>query len=91
MTAAREFVDFWLENSVHADEQMVARRGREDVLKLTDRLIVAANRQGFTKQQMEAEIGDLYSYIRNSIDNSERRRDSPAEVGRTVGRLRGQI
>jgi hypothetical protein len=68
MAAAREFVDFWLTNSVHADEQMVSRRGREEILKLADRLVVAASYQGFSKQQVEAEIGDIYAYIRASID-----------------------
>jgi hypothetical protein len=69
MPAVREFVDFWLTNSVHADEQMVGRRGREDILKLADRFAVAANCQGFTKQQIEAEIGDIYAYIRARIDS----------------------
>jgi hypothetical protein len=69
MSAAREFVDFWITNSVHADEQMVSRRGREAVLKLADRLLVAANYQGFDKQQVEAEIGDIYAYIRARIDS----------------------
>jgi hypothetical protein len=68
MTDIREFVDFWLTNSVHADEQMVGRRGREAVVKLADRLVVAANYQGFSKQQVEAEIGDICAYIRASID-----------------------
>jgi hypothetical protein len=68
MSAAREFVEFWLTNSVHADEQMVSRRGREDILKLADRLVVAASYQGFSQQQVEAEIGDIYAYIRARID-----------------------
>ena len=69
MPAVREFVDFWLTNSVHADEQMVGRRGREDIVKLADRFAVAANCQGFTRQQIEAEIGDIYAYIRARIDS----------------------
>jgi hypothetical protein len=68
MIDVREFVDFWLTNSVHADEPMVGRRGREAVVKLADRLVMAAHYQGFTKQQIEAEIGDIYAYIRASID-----------------------
>jgi hypothetical protein len=68
MSAAREFVDYWISNSVHADEQMVSRRGSEAVLKLADRLMVAASYQGFARQQVEAEIGDIYVYIRARID-----------------------
>jgi len=68
MTAARVFVDFWLENSVHPDEQLVARRRREAVQALAERMIGAAKDQGFTRDQIEAEIGDVYAYIRASID-----------------------
>ena len=68
MATAKEFVEFWLHNSVHADEQFAPRRGREAVQHLVDGLIGAAEAQGFTKEQTEAEIGDIYEYIRASID-----------------------
>jgi hypothetical protein len=68
VASAKEFVEFWLQNSVHADEQMTGRRGREAILELADRLVVAAKHQGITDQQIEAEIGDIYTYIRTSID-----------------------
>jgi hypothetical protein len=67
-SAAKEFIEFWLQNSVHADEQMVGRRGREAILKLADRLVVAAGHQGFSKQQIDAEIGDICTHIRASVD-----------------------
>ncbi len=69
MTAARTFVEFWLTNSVHADEQMSSRRRREAVQRLADQLIVAAKNQGLDQTQIEAEIGDIYTYIRASIDS----------------------
>jgi hypothetical protein len=69
VATAKEFVEFWLENSVHADEQFGVRRGRVEVDQLVDNLVRAAAGQGFTRQQMEAELGgDLYAYIRASID-----------------------
>lgn len=68
MTQAREFADFWLRNSVHADEQFVARRNRKAVQALADKMIRAAKDQGFARDQMEAEIGDIYAYIRAGID-----------------------
>jgi hypothetical protein len=69
VATAKEFVEFWLENSVHADEQFGVRRGRVEVNQLVDNLVRAADGQGFTRQQMEAELGgDLYAYIRASID-----------------------
>jgi hypothetical protein len=69
VTQAREFVDFWLSNSVHADEQFVVRRNRKAVQILADKMIRAAKDQGFDRDQMEAEIGDIYSFIRASIDS----------------------
>jgi hypothetical protein len=66
MASAKEFVDFWLENSVHPDEQISLRRGREAVQRLADNLVRAAEEQGFSKAQIEAEIGDLYTFIRAS-------------------------
>jgi hypothetical protein len=68
MTAAREFVDFWFTNSVHPDEQLSARRRREGVQGLADQLVIAASGQGLTREQIEAEIGDIYAYIRTGID-----------------------
>jgi hypothetical protein len=68
MTAAREFVDFWFTNSVHPDEQLSARRRRGSVQELADKLMVAASGQGLTREQIEAEIGDIYAYIRTGID-----------------------
>ncbi len=65
---AHEFVEFWIENSVHADEQMSSRRGREQIQQLADRLIAAANEQGFTQAQIEAEIGDIFAYVRSRVD-----------------------
>jgi len=69
MTTAQEFVQFWLENSDYADEQYGARRGRADVQQLADNLVRAAEGQGFSREQMEAELGgDIYAFIRASID-----------------------
>ena len=69
MATAKVFVEFWFENSVHADEQFGARRGRVEVDQLENNLVLAAEAQGFTRQQLEAELdGDLFAYIRASID-----------------------
>jgi hypothetical protein len=68
VTQAREFADFWLKNSVHAAEQIVARRNRKAVPALADKMIRAAKDQGFAQDQMEAEIRDIYAYIKASIE-----------------------
>jgi hypothetical protein len=71
----KEFVEFWLENSVHADEQYSPRRGRESVQRLADNLVIAAESQGFTQAQLEAEIGNLYDYIPAMIDQKNKTED----------------
>jgi cyanate lyase len=69
MTTAKEFVDFWLDVSVHADEQEGPRQAQAAVQHLADNLINAARDQGFSKEQVESELGDdLEAYIRASID-----------------------
>jgi hypothetical protein len=73
MVSAKEFVEFWLQNSVHADEPFATRRGKAGVAHLVQNLLAAAKAQGFTKEQMEAELGgDLDAYIRASIDRQNR-------------------
>lgn len=76
MATAKEFVEFWLENSVHADERYGVRRGSEAVQHLADNLVRAAEGEGFSKSQIEAEIGDLYDYIRASIDRQNTAEDT---------------
>jgi hypothetical protein len=68
VATANEFIEFWLKVSIHADEQYGARRGRPAVQALADRLVAAAEEQGFTREQIEAEIGNIYDFIRASID-----------------------
>ena len=76
MASAKEFVEFWLENSVHPDEQFGPKRGREAVQRLADNLVRAAEERGFTQAQMEAEIGNLYDFIRASIDQQNQAEDA---------------
>jgi hypothetical protein len=76
MASTKVFVEFWLKNSVHPDEELGPRRGREAVQRLADNLARAAEEQGFTRAQMEAEIGDLYDFIRASIDRQNKAEDS---------------
>jgi hypothetical protein len=69
MTTAKEFIDFWLDVSVHADEQEGPRQDHASVRQLADNLLNAARDQGFSKDQIEAELGgELELYIRGSID-----------------------
>ena len=47
---------------------------------LADKMIRATKDQGFAQDQMEAEIGDIYAYIRASIDTQNV--DATARLGR---------
>ncbi|WP_249144871.1 hypothetical protein [Bradyrhizobium lablabi] len=51
---AREFIDFWIENSVHAVEQYRNVGASQDVTELTGRLIEAAKGQGISEFDLEA-------------------------------------
>lgn len=76
MTTAKEFVEFWLENSVHADEQFGAKRGQVEVERLVESLVRAAGAQGFTRKQVQDELGgDIHGFIRTSIDQQNEAED----------------
>ena len=64
---AREFIDFWIENSVHAAEQYGNAGGEQDVTELARRCIEAAKGQGISEADMQAEIGAVAEYIRDKL------------------------
>ena len=67
MSKAREFIDFWIENSVHAVEQFRTRGASQDVADLTARLVENAKAQGISEADMKAEVGDMAEYIRDKL------------------------
>ena len=66
-TKAREYIDFWIENSVHAAEQFKASGASQDIPVLVRRLIEGARDQGFTEKDLHDEVGDLADYVRNKL------------------------
>jgi hypothetical protein len=46
---AREFIDFWIETSVHAAEQYGVAGGEQDVTQLARRFVQAAKGQGISE------------------------------------------
>jgi hypothetical protein len=50
-STAREYIDFWIENSVHAVEQFRDPGASQDVTLLVDRLIEDAKAQSITEQR----------------------------------------
>ena len=67
MSKAREYIDYWIENSIHAVEQFRAIGASQDVADLTTRCIESAKAQGFSEADMQAEIGDISEYIRSKL------------------------
>lgn len=67
MSDIREYIDFWVENSIHAAEQYRAPGASQDVTELVRRCVEAAEGQGISKADMEAEIGDLAGYLREKL------------------------
>jgi len=81
VSKAREFIEFWIENSVHPVEQYRTVGASQDVAELTSRLVVAAEEQGFSEADLEAEIGDISGCIGDRLKaankaESERRKPS---------------
>ncbi|MET4719480.1 hypothetical protein ABIF63_003586 [Bradyrhizobium japonicum] len=75
---AREFIDFWVENCIHAVEQDHTAGASQDVPELSRRLIEAAKGQGIPEADLRAAIGDIAAYIEellraaNSVENERR-------------------
>jgi hypothetical protein len=64
---AREYLDFWIENSVHAAEQFKVPGASQDVAELVRRLIEGAKGQGISETDMQDEVGDLSEYVRGKL------------------------
>lgn len=65
---AREFIDFWIENSVHAVEQYGMSGSEQRVPELVRRCVLAGEALGLSQADMEAEIGDVADYIREKLE-----------------------
>jgi hypothetical protein len=63
MSKAREFLEFWMQNSVHSAEQQGAPGGSQSPVELKARCIEMAGSQNLSQADLEAEVGDLFEYI----------------------------
>jgi hypothetical protein len=67
---AREYIDFWIENSVHSAEQYGTPGASQKVSDLVRRLIEGAKGQGISEETMTKEVGDLMEYIRGKLSTA---------------------
>ena len=77
-TKAREFIDFWIENSVHAREHYGMPGAEQRVAELVRRLVEAARAQGISEKAMTAEVGNVSEYIRSKLaEANQAEKDRP--------------
>ncbi|BBO03376.1 MULTISPECIES: hypothetical protein [Bradyrhizobium] len=72
LTSTREYIDFWIENSVHAAEQYGTPGASQSVDVLVDRLVEGAKNQNITRAAIEKEVGDLKQYIEEKLATANR-------------------
>lgn len=75
--SARDFIDCWIENCVHASEASSAVGAEQDVSILTGRCLETASTLGLSKAALEQEVGNLSAYIGSKlvvVNNLERTR-----------------
>ena len=66
-TKAREYINFWIENSVHAAEQFRAEGASQDAAELVRRLVEGAKGEGISEKALRDEVGDLTEYVTTKL------------------------
>ena len=66
-TEAREYIEFWIETSIHAAEQCGTPGASQNVNELVRRLVEGAKGQGISEQDMTSEVGALSDYVREKL------------------------
>lgn len=66
----REYIDFWIENSVHAAEQYGTLGALQGVDELVHRLVEGAKGQHISEEAMTNEVGDLAEYVRGKLSTA---------------------
>ncbi|MCP3407468.1 hypothetical protein [Bradyrhizobium sp. CCGB01] len=72
LTTPREYIEFWIENSVHAAEQYGTPGASQSVDVLVNRLVEGAQNQNITRAALEKEVGDLKQYIAGKLATANR-------------------
>lgn len=72
---AREYIDYWVENSVHAAEQFRTPGASQNVDELVRRLVEMAQGQGISENAMREEVGDVTDYVRGKLRAANKAED----------------
>jgi hypothetical protein len=67
MSKAREFLKFWIQNSVHPAEQRGVSGASQSPEELKARCLEMAESQDLSLADLEAEVGDLYQHIEAAL------------------------
>ncbi|CEG07169.1 hypothetical protein BN961_00551 [Afipia felis] len=67
VTNAKEFIDFWVANSVHAKLELGEIGSSQSADELARRLLEAANQLGLSSDDIVQEIGDPAEYIKAKL------------------------
>jgi hypothetical protein len=65
--SAREFIDYWIKNSLSAAEQFGTNNAEQSLDVLVRRFIGMAESLGLARDELEREIGDIEVYIDNKF------------------------
>jgi hypothetical protein len=72
LTKTREYIDFWVENSVHAAEEYGTPGASQSVDVLVERLVDVAKNQNITREAIEKEVRDLKQYMEGKLAAANR-------------------
>ena len=67
MSKAREFLEFWIQNSVHPAEQRGVAGASQSPEELKARCLEMAGSEGLSLADLEAEVGDLYKHLEAAL------------------------
>ena len=66
-TDIKEFISFWIENSIHARPIMGQGGSSQDSTDLARRLLAAAEELGLSEKDIADEIGNPEEYLRQKL------------------------
>jgi hypothetical protein len=82
MSKVREFIDYWIKNSVHAAEQYGTPGASQRASELAERCVEMAASQGLSRADLESEVGNLEDYIGAELERANQDEKARADGNR---------